>query len=145
MEEKDRKRRAHPLYKKANEIFQVVQAIVESMDEEGKEMQGNLLRESAMMLAPKLAGAMGSDSWLICMQNGAIVREHAAYLLISVHGLRDFTTVDESYIKVLRKEMEEFRTLFSEWMKEVHAMEAEEFEDEWGLFVRKNLGPTSSS
>src|SRR5436309_78120 len=76
MKEKDRKRRNHPLFRKAEEIFKVVNALVETLDGMGKDMYASTLMESAMMLAPKLAGAMGSDSWLICMQNGAIIRYH---------------------------------------------------------------------
>jgi hypothetical protein len=138
--EKDKKRKDHPLFKKAKDIFVTVNAIVERMSEEEKEMQGRSIIESAMMLAPKLAGAMGSDSWLICMQNGAIIREHAAHLLVSVHSLREFTSTEEGYVKVLRKDMEEFRTLFNEWMIEVHAMADDDFDDEWGLFLHRHIG-----
>jgi hypothetical protein len=137
---KQEERDNHPLFLKAKEIYEVVSSLIESMDEQGREIYGQTLMESAMILAPKLAGAMGSESWLVCMQNGAIIRYHAEYLLISVHGLREFVKTDEAYIKVLRREMEEFRSLFAAWMKEVHAMEDEGFEDDWGLFLRKNLG-----
>lgn len=137
MREKENYRRNHPLFKKAKEIITLVSAIVESLPEEGKEMYESTLMESAYMLAPKLAGAMGSGSWQICMQNASIIRYHAEYLLTSTSGLKIFTEAEADYIAVMRKEMLEFQQLFIEWVKEFNKLEIEEYEDEWGLFVRK--------
>src|SRR5438105_1897444 len=65
----------HPLYQKAWDISKTVDALIESFpNEDMKEMYSSTLRESAMILAPKIAGAIGSESWLICMQNAAIIR-----------------------------------------------------------------------
>jgi hypothetical protein len=57
-------------------------------------------------------------------------------LLTSNHLLKEIDNADANYIKVFRREMEEFRTLFNDWTKEIHQMEREEYEDEWGLFLR---------
>ena len=130
--------RTSPIYKKAFEIYETVNALVESLPEEDKEFHQSILMESAMMLAPKLAGAMGSDSWLICMQNASIIRYHAEYLHTSTSGLRMFTKVEKDYVKILRTEMEEFRELFKEWVKTFDKLEQEEWTDEWGLFLRKS-------
>lgn len=138
-EEQERKKKIknHPLYKKANEIYETVSALISSLPDDEQDIYSDILRESSMMLAPKLAGAMGSDSWLICMQNASIVRHHAEYLLTSTSGLPIFTSAQKDYVKVLRNEMQEFRTLFAEWVATFDQMEREDYEDEWGLFIRK--------
>jgi hypothetical protein len=53
--------------------------------------------------------------------------------------MHEFVKVDKDYRKALRKEMEEFRALFNDWMKEIHAMEEEDYEDEWGLYLRNKF------
>ena len=136
MQEMENKTKNHPLFKKASEICTLVTAIVESLPEEGKEMYESTMMESAYILAPKLAGAMGSDSWLICMSNASIIRYHADYLLASTSGLKYFTNAEADYVALMRKEMHDFQVLFKEWVQEFNKLEREEYEDEWGLFIR---------
>lgn len=112
-------------------------AIVESLPEEGKDMYESTLLESAYILAPKLAGAIGSESWLICMSNAALIRYHGDYLLSSTSGLKYFTNAEKDYVALMRKEMLEFQQLFKEWVIEFNKLEREEYEDEWGLFLRQ--------
>lgn len=137
-EEKERRKaiKNSSIYLKAFEIFNLVKAIVETLSEEDKEIYENTLLESAMILAPKIAGAMGSESWLLSMQNAAIVRYHAAYLLTSASGLRMFTKAQNEYVQLFREEMEEFRELFKEWVQTFSKLDHEEYSDEWGLFLR---------
>ncbi len=126
----------HPLNKQAREVYEVVNAIVGSMSDEGRDRVGDLMMDSAMMIRAKLAGALGSKSWLICMQNGAIIRFHAEHLRLSNHSMREFTDTGKDYAQLLRREMETFRELFREWVIEFQAYE-DDFEDDWGLFTRK--------
>lgn len=125
-----------PIYIKAFEIYDTVNALVESLSDEDKEFYQSILLESSMMLAPKIAGAFGSNSWLICMQNASIIRYHAEYLHTSTSGLRLFTKAQKEYVQLFRTEMEEFRELFKEWVKTFDKLEKEEYVDEWGLFLR---------
>jgi hypothetical protein len=129
----------HPLYIKAMDIAGTVDALSDTLSEDEREMYLSTLRESSYILGAKIAGAMGSENWIISMQNAAIIRYHAAYLLISNHNLKEFTKADKKYIKVLRSEVEEFRELFRDWVKTFDDIprEEDEFEDEWGLFIRK--------
>lgn len=134
-DKKNKKWKEHPLMVHAYEIVSLANALHKSMDEDEKEMQGDHIMQSAMMMAAKLGGALGSDSWLICMQNAAQVRYHAHDLLVASHGLDMFTETHADHIRHFRAEMEKFRDLFVEWAKEIHAMEPEEYIDEWGLFL----------
>lgn len=126
-----------PIYIKAFEIYNTVNALVESLSDDDKEFYQSILLESSMILAPKIAGAFGSESWLICMQNASIIRYHAEYLHNSTSGLRLFTKAQKEYVQLFRTDMEEFRELFKEWVKTFDKLEHEEYVDEWGLFLRK--------
>ena len=141
MREKNEQRDNHPLFKKANDIIDLVSAIIESLPKGVKEMYESTLMESAYILAPKLAGAIGSESWLVCMQNASLIRYHAEYLLTATSGLEMFmeeedAKINEDYIAIMRKEMFEFQKLFVAWVKEFNQYEREEYVDEWGLFLR---------
>jgi hypothetical protein len=122
----------------AEEVYRTVKALLDSIPEGHlRRMHEGTMMESAMIIPAKIAGAIGSESWLICMQNGAIIREHAHYLLICTSGLKAEENVDQQYVQLLRDEMLRFRELFVEWVKEINNMEEEDYEDEWGLFIRK--------
>lgn len=129
----------HPLYRKAEEIVEIVDCIIDSLPEDERDFH-EPVRESAMMLAPKFAGAYDSDLWLLMMQNAAIMRYHAQYVATGTYGfnITGETQVDERYIELLRKEMREYKKLFNEWMETVHATERdpEMDQDDWGVFVR---------
>ncbi len=136
MREKRERLHNHPLYLKADEIFHTVHTMSETLEQEEREMYMRSLLESAMMLAPKFAGAMASESWTVCMQNAAIMRYHAQYLYASTSMLHLMSGVPEEYVKVLRTELKDFRELFRAWVKTFKNLEDEGIEDEWGLFSR---------
>ncbi|MES2286047.1 MAG: hypothetical protein V4547_10195 [Bacteroidota bacterium] len=136
--EKNEQIRTSPIFKKASDIIDTVTALVESLSEKDREFYESSMIESAMMLSPKIAGAMGSKSWLLSMQNAAIIRYHAAYLHTSTSGLKMFTNAQTEYVQLLRTEMEEFRELFKKWVKSFDQLENEEYTDDWGLFIRNS-------
>jgi len=127
----------HPLVIKAEVVFNIVSAFITTIPADEREVYSGILMESAMMLKPKIAGAMGSDSWLLSMQNASLIRYHAEYLLTSTSGFNHFFEADRDYVKLFRNELIEFKNLFKEWIKEINQLEQEEYIDEWGLFIRK--------
>jgi hypothetical protein len=137
MREEHRRISNHPLYIKACEILHIAEGILSAMPEEERETKGSLLIESAQILAPKIAGALGSGSYTVSMQNAAIIRYHGDHIRLSEHILKDMTEVDSEYIKMLRAEMEQFRDLFRKWVAEFELLYDEEPEDEWGLFLKR--------
>lgn len=138
MREEENRRRNHPMTLQAEEIYRVVTALVESItDEIERDMFGSTLLESCMIIPAKLAGAIGSGSWLLSMQNAATIRSHAEYILTGTSGLKYESNIDQRYVQMLREEMLKFQSLFIEWVKEIQQMEDEEYVDEWGLFLRK--------
>ena len=135
-ERKQKRRKNMPIYKKAMDIAKTARLLGSTLEGDDKEMYEFHLNESAMIMTAKIGGAIGSGSWLISMQNAAIVRSHAEWMLTATSGLKHMTKADKDYVKVLRCDMEEFRDLFNEWVKEIHKMDKDDFEDEWGLFIK---------
>ncbi|MBI2720839.1 MAG: hypothetical protein HYX39_01560 [Bacteroidetes bacterium] len=132
-ETKLEKLKKFPLYIKAMELLETVDALSASMSKEDSDLYSAILRESAMMIPPKIAGAYGSDNWLICMQNASIIRYHAQYLVTSTTGLLNFTSTDKNYIKVMRDDLKEFRKLFIAWVNTFDKLNKQD-SDTWGLF-----------
>ncbi len=135
MKAEDARVNKHPLMLQAQEILNIVDYLLDSTDSETIDMYGGTLRESTMMLVVKLSSALRSDSYVICMQSASIIRDHAEYLRLSNHMLTDSEAFDEKYITMFREEMERFRELFKIWAKEIRDKE-NDFEDEWGLFLK---------
>jgi hypothetical protein len=129
----------HPLFKKAEEIVQIVESLIECLPEDERDFH-EPVRESAMMLAPKFAGVYDCDHWLIMMQSAALMRYHAEYVAVGAGGFDVLGegNIDKRYVELLRKEMGEYKKLFNEWMVTVHAAERdrEMDQDDWGVFVR---------
>lgn len=135
--EKEKAVNNHPLYKKADEIYEIASAICEAFpDDSIGSRYKSLLYESAVILGPKIGGAMHSESWVLSMQNAAIIRYHATYLLSQTYSLEAEEEIDINYVKLLRKEMIHFRELFKSWVSEINQLDNDEMEDEWGLFIK---------
>ena len=88
-----------------------------------------------MIILAKLASGLGSDDYVLSMQKASIIRDHAEYLRLSNHMLNSLGVFDKAYVKAFREEMERFRELFREWAQEIREQE-NDFNDEWGLFVK---------
>jgi hypothetical protein len=137
--EEDERVRNHPLVKQAIEICHTSRALIASIrDDRERQMYEHVVLESSFILGPKLSGALHSGSWLLSMQNAAIIRYHAEYLLTTTSGLKTLDSVDKRHVQLLRDEMIHFRELFVDWCRELREMEKDDYEDEWGLFVRED-------
>src|ERR1044072_1691899 len=72
-QQEKKRQKNHPLFIHANEILNTVRAIVDCFPHEEREMYANTMMESAMIIPAKIAGALGSNSWLLSMQNAALI------------------------------------------------------------------------
>lgn len=131
----------HPLYKKSHELLEIVEAIIDSLPDDERDMHLPM-RESAMMLAPKFAGAYKCNMWLLAMQSAAIMRYHAQYVATATYGFnaRGEGEVDKRYVELLRTELRNYKQLFNDWMDEIHDLpyDFDMDRDEWGVFVKRN-------
>jgi hypothetical protein len=127
----------HPLLLQAKEILHIVDLLIDSApDNEENESYTSTLKESAMIMLVKLSSGLRTDSYVLGMQNAAIIRDHAEYLRLSNHMLKGMEGFDLNYVKMFREEMEKFRLLFKNWAAELHSMEADYVDEDWGLFIK---------
>lgn len=136
-EEEEHKLNTHPLFVQANEVLQIVDVMLAtSSDEMVKKEFTETLRDSATIIIVKLSSGLTSESYVQCMQKASIIRDHAEYMRLSNHMLSHLKAFDPKYIKMFREEMEKFRELFKLWAAEIHKMEPDFEDEDWGLFVK---------
>ena len=133
-----------PIFNKAMEIKELVEHLGEAVEKTEIDFEDpiqsemvdcsiNFMRENSMIIPAKIAGAAKEDMlYDIRMENAAIIRKAARELLtdamsFEMHGFKDI-----EYLDLLRKEVDEFRVLFAEWVKSFD--EWNYVIDRWGLF-----------
>ena len=90
------------------------------------------IRENAMLIPAKIAGAAGTKLYDIKMENAAIIRKCAREIATNTYGMELFSYPEKDYLKVIRDEIDEFRVLFAEWVKTFNPWNY--IIDRWGLF-----------
>ncbi|MGN6400044.1 MAG: hypothetical protein ACTHMD_06300 [Flavisolibacter sp.] len=70
--------------------------------------------------------------YIIRMENASIIRKNAQYIYSSLLTLMIENVIEESYVRAIRSEIDEFRELFKQW---VASFQKDEYTDEWGLFI----------
>lgn len=125
-----------PIMKKAREIFEIVDSLMELIDEEDDFMAHyrGLLFEDASIICAKIAGAEGGDLYTLRMENAVVIKIHARSLLTQTSGLKMMGFKETRYLKVLRDAIEEFRLLFIEWVNSFD--KSNDIPDEWGPLFR---------
>ena len=138
-EEERRKLEAKPIFQKAEEIRELAQRIIETMDKNDPEaeIQSSLMLEDSIIIPAKIAGAEAMDDYILKMENAVVIKIHARSLLTRTSSLKYLELVDHEYLQLLRDEIEAFRLLFKEWVATFHIDTVKEG-DGWGLFVPDN-------
>ncbi|AFL79904.1 hypothetical protein Aeqsu_0391 [Aequorivita sublithincola DSM 14238] len=135
--------RQMPIFLKAEEIAELVRHLVKSVEntdikfkrkgeKEMLEHNLNYLMENSMIITAKIAGAEGVEIYDLKMENAAIIRKAARELITDARGIQMHGFKDTEYLDLLRKEVEEFRILFAEWVKTFDPWDY--IIDRWGLF-----------
>lgn len=133
-----------PIYQKAELIYQLVESLLISLPEDDEYIQAtkHLMREDAIIIPAKIAGAEGGNLYSIRMQNAAIIRDYMMHLYVQVGSLRFHEAYKElEYIKLIRQEIENFRVLFIEWVEGFDTNN--HIWDDWGLFNPPGVIPPS--
>lgn len=133
-----------PIYKKAQEIQQLVFSLVTLIEESelplAREVELDLLEGDLFAMksftADILAGVANGSSDLfpydMRMESAVMVRKAARSLLDFAYGIEDMGLKDIDYLDLLYEEIEVFRELFVEWVKTFDLWKYDE--DNWGLF-----------
>lgn len=138
--------RKTPLFKKAEEIRRLAEAIVESAPDEimggapeRKEFDDHMLEGSkndvmanAYQIGAKIAGAYNMDLYDLQMENACLIRRSCREMLVALRGLEIAGYSEDRYFDLLRNAVEEFRPLFVEWVATFKR--SDRMWDDWGLF-----------
>ena len=131
-----------PIYQKAELLFQLIESLAASLQEDNVLLQSmkEIMRADAMMLPAKIAGAEAGNIYSIRMQNAAIIRFHAMSLYTQVGGLSLYhESIDSSFTNLIRLEIENFRLLFIDWVASFD--KSNYIWDDWELFNPKGAIP----
>lgn len=136
-EEERKKLESMPLFQKAEEILELTQRIVDTLDKSDPhaEVHSSVMLEDAMIIPAKIAGAQAVDDYILKMENATIIKIHARSLLTQTSSLKYLELVDPAYLQLLRNEIESFRYLFKNWIQTFEIDTTKEG-DGWGLFVK---------
>ena len=142
-EESINKHEQLPIFKKANEIFEVVNQIADLIPEDDEKshlahVKGQMLGD-AMTIMAKIAGAEGADIYDLRMENAAFIRKAARDLMVTNHSLEMFGFKEVEYYDIVRDLIEEFRILFIDWVAGFDQWNY--IIDRWGLFNPPGVGP----
>lgn len=123
-----------PVFKKAEEILQIVHTLKEIIDPEKEQFPiVELMWSNAILIPAKIMGAEGGDLYSIRIDNAVLIKlaavEIKGYaLLLKVEGL-----CDENYVTLLRNTIDEFRVDFLDW---VAGFDKEnDIQDAWNFLI----------
>jgi len=126
---------AKALYNQWREIFQLVQAFLDTLPETKEEElpdTRHFILQNAYVVAPKIHSAAGDMLYEIKMENAAIIRFNCRQMMEQV-GYAAFTgEADMAHKEAIEEAMVEFKRLFRHW---VSLFKKDEYEDEWGLYI----------
>ncbi len=123
-----------PIYKKAEILFKLTEGLLHIIPEDDEYLQATkgFMISDAMVICAKIVGAEGVDLYDLKMENATIIRKAARDIYVHAGALRHQGVKDVEYIDLLRKEIDEFRLLFIDW---VAAFDQWNYIiDRWGLF-----------
>lgn len=123
--------RAKLLYNQARAIYKYAAVFCETLKGEMAEITSGLIMQNAMMLCPKIIGAEGADLYLLRMENASIIRTNCRELETQIKAADLFGICNADYKNIVLDEIEKFRLLFIDWVKN---FEKDDHEDEWGLY-----------
>ncbi len=130
-----------PIFKKGEEILEVVSQIGDLVPEDNEHLQfikAQMFGDAAL-LTVKIAGAEGGGLYDIRMECAAIIRKAARDLMLTNHSLEMFGFEEVEYFDIVRDLIEEYRLLFIDWVAGFDKWDY--IIDRWGLFNPPGVGP----
>lgn len=132
--ERERERiSAMPIMVKARQIGRLVSYICETLPPEDlAHHYREILQSDAGVITGKVASAEGCSVFSVKMENAVLIKLAAKNLLSQMSGLRLLGYSDPRYIRLLCDEIEEFRSLFVDWIGTFDRRC--DMRDGWGIF-----------
>ncbi len=121
------------LFRKSIDILNLTQTIVDILpDDDHAESTKGLLMQNAYLIPAKIRGAMGLEYYSMMMENAVIIKVNACELRTMLWNCSTLHGIDETYVDVIRNEIDEFKKIFIQW---VNSFDKEnDLPDEWHLF-----------
>jgi len=123
-----------PIFKKAEAIVRLTEGLVALFPEENELLQSikGMMYGDALLIPAKIVGAEAGDLYDLRMENAAIIRKAARELYVNAGSLKYHGIDNTEYANLLRKEIDDFRYLFIDW---VAGFDQNNYiRDDWGLF-----------
>jgi hypothetical protein len=130
-----------PIYKKGQEIRDVVQILSELIPEDNEHLQWvkSEMLYHASLLTVKVAGAHGVDLYDLRMEAATFIRKAACDLKLMNYSLEEFGFKEAEYFRIVRCLIEEYRLLFIDWVAGFDKWSY--ITDRWGLFNPPGVSP----
>ncbi|MBS1503282.1 MAG: hypothetical protein JST32_14535, partial [Bacteroidetes bacterium] len=107
-----------PVYKKAEELLELAEAIVEAIKEDDeKEWLSGEIVGNAMLIQAKIAGAEGGGLYSLRMENAVLIKYAVYNMRNAVISTEMFGLNNEDYVNLMREKVEEFRAEFVAWIR----------------------------
>ena len=107
-----------PVYKKAQELFDLAEVIADSLkeDEMTEHLAVQMLSNAALVQA-KIAGAEGGGLYSLRMQNAVLIKLAVQDMFNAVSFASMVEINEEDYVDLMREKVDEFRLVFNEWIR----------------------------
>ncbi|MBS1524232.1 MAG: hypothetical protein JST19_01205 [Bacteroidetes bacterium] len=107
-----------PVYKKAQELYELADVIVEAIKEDDqKDWYANEIVGNAMLIQAKIAGAEGGGLYSLRMENAVLIKYAVYNMRNAVISTEMFGLNNEDYVDLMREKIEEFRIEFVAWIR----------------------------
>lgn len=128
------------LYEQWREVYRLVMTFAAVLAEDPEDdtpateeqWTKRLIRENAMIVAPKIISASLCSLYVLQMENAAVIRFNCRQLMEQVSYAGMTGQAEVAYEEVIEEAMDQFRLLFRDW---VATFRQDDYEDEWGLFL----------
>jgi hypothetical protein len=126
------KYRQLPIFKKAEELYELANIIADALKEDdSKEHLAGEIVGNAMLIQAKIAGAEGGGIYSLRMQNAVLIKLAAHDMFNAVSFASMMKINEEDYVDLMRDKVEEFRVVFLEWIRGFD--KTYDIPDQWGL------------
>jgi hypothetical protein len=124
--------RKMPIFKKADEIYELANIIAEALKEDDKKehLAGEIIG-NAMLIQVKIAGAEGGGLYSLRMQNAVLIKLAVQDMFNAVSFASMVEINEEDYVDLMREKVEEFRLEFRNWIRGFD--KAYDIPDNWGI------------
>jgi hypothetical protein len=128
----EKKLKSMPVYQKAVSIVTLTQHLIAAFDKGKDELNlAEFMLANSSLIPAKIAGAEAGDLYSLRIENAMLIRIAARELLAQTSLCKHMKLNHKDHLQLLRNEIEQFRILFLEWVRNFDANN--DVRDEWSF------------